>query len=129
VDVRPGLVHLDLDGLGVDVLDGGIGVWVLESGAGVGILGGSAGAGVVERGSALLDVKFGCKFGVVCLARGAGVGDLVWGAEAGAGVGGLVRGAEAGARFVRAAGVLDRERGALNASAELVRSPLLSECA
>lgn len=116
MDVRPGLVHLDLGGLGVDVLDGGIGVWVLERGAGVGVLDGSAGAGVVERGSALLDVTFGCKFGVVCLARGAGVGGLVWGAEACAG-------------FWRAAGVLDGERGVLNPSAELARTPLLPECA
>lgn len=83
----------------------------------MGALDGSAGAGVVERGSAaLLDVKFGCKFGVVCLARGVGVGGLVWGAEA-------------GAVFGRAADVLDGESGVLNPSAELARTPLLPECA
>lgn len=124
MDVRPGLVHLDL-GLGVDVLDGGIGVWFLERGAGVGVLDGSAGAGVVERGSALLDSKFGCKVGVVCLdLRGAGVGGLVWGAEAGAGFGRV-----AGVGFGRVAGVWERESGVLNPSAELVRTPSLPECA
>lgn len=77
---------------------------------------GSAGAGVgVLDGSALLDFTFGCKFGV-CLASGAGVGGLVWGAEA-------------GAMFGRAAGVLDGESGVLNPSAELARTPLLPECA
>lgn len=88
-----------------------------SAGAGVGVLDGSAGAGVVERCSAaLLDVTFGCKFGVVCLAGGAGVGGLVWGAEA-------------GAWFVRAAGVFDEERGVFNPSAELVCTPSLPECA
>lgn len=90
-----------------------------SAGAGVGVLDGSAGAGVVERGSAaLLDVKFGCKSWVVCLARGVGVG-----------VGGLVWGAEAGAGFVRAERVLDGEGGVFNPSAELVCTPSLPECA
>lgn len=113
MDVRPGLVHLDL-GLGVGVLDGGIGVGVLERGTGVGALDRSTGADVVERGSALLDFKTGCKVGVVCLVGRAGVGGLVWGAEVGAG-------------FERVAGVLDGDKGVLDSSAEVMRTLSPSE--